>query len=130
MKAKTKTKSRRNRYPLVSDSDSKVSRAASDYEFKQISLLENEKNVLQAPLRVKVQLCDGEQTFDALLISGASKSIVSTKILNQRSRSVTTSATIFETMSKRVESMGATQMQFRFQRLNPAVKITRRLKGI
>ncbi|OWZ03089.1 Pol Polyprotein [Phytophthora megakarya] len=125
------------RYPLIykksgaeSDSD-----GSSDEEMKFVDLVKKEKKSFKsAPLRITVRLRRGGKTFEALLDSGASKSIINKETLASNvkagRRFIPTSPTVFNTMNGSVTSNGTIVAQFLFPDLKCDTIITHRFEVI
>ncbi|KAG6611434.1 Pol Polyprotein [Phytophthora cinnamomi] len=117
---------------LDAESDSEES---SDDEMKFVDLVDKEvKNSQGAPLRIAVKLRRSRESFQALLDSGASKSVINKTTLDANvqlgRKLIPASPTVFNTMSGKVNSNGTTVAQFLFPQLKADTIITHRFEVI
>ncbi|KAJ0408806.1 hypothetical protein P43SY_000702 [Pythium insidiosum] len=114
-------------YPRISCS------SESDDEIKLIDVLRRPEAKQVAPLRIHVQIVKGGPKIEALLDSGASKSIINDAMVKtnmELGRKLSASTLTFSTVNGSVESSGSMVIQFRFPELQPSVKITHRFEVV
>ncbi|KAG1688287.1 hypothetical protein DVH05_003827 [Phytophthora capsici] len=106
--AETKKPSKSKKYPKVYKADSESS--DEDEEFKFISLVNKKPSTTKAPLRIDVQLRGEHSTIEALLDSGASKSVINAAAMEaiaKHGRRQVASNTTFQTAGGPVKSDGS-----------------------
>uniref|UniRef100_A0AAV1SZK7 Peptidase A2 domain-containing protein n=1 Tax=Peronospora matthiolae TaxID=2874970 RepID=A0AAV1SZK7_9STRA len=126
-----KTVSSKNKYPRFEE-ESSDSDSDSNSEIKLVGLVvKKHTSTKLAPLRIKVQLKNANGTFEALLDSGASVSIINQKTLQanvQLGRKKVASSTKFQTVNGEVTSDGSAVVQCRFASLKTSAIITHRFE--
>ena len=119
---------------LDAESESESDAAGEEQELKFVGLVEKDRPVTSAPLRIMVKLHRNQDAIEALIDSGASKSIVNGAtlacIVKLGRQNVTTSPTIFDTMRGAVPSNGTVVTQFFFPQLKPDTIITHQFEVI
>jgi hypothetical protein len=103
----------------------------SEDETKLVDMLHKVPEEKTAPLRIHVQLVKGGPKIDALIDTGAPKSLVNGSTLaanTQCGRKLVSSSTTFKAMSGEVTSDGSTVVQFHFPKLNATAKVTHRFE--
>ncbi|KAI9996096.1 hypothetical protein PInf_013274 [Phytophthora infestans] len=110
MEMQKKLSQKKKQYPRIhNDFAACVQR---EDEIKFVGLVEKKTRPKRAPLRAPVKLSRGGPTFEALLDSGASKSIINGATLDANvqlgRKLIAVSPTVFETMIRLVTSSGTT----------------------
>lgn len=130
---KSETTNKKKHYPRI-HKDFESDWDSDENEIKFVDLLETKARPTSAPLRIPVKLRRGGQTFEALLDSGASKSIINGRTLGANTelgrKFIPASPTVFETMNGSVTSSGSTMVQFVFSKLKSESVITHRFEVI
>uniref|UniRef100_A0AAV1U4K5 RNA-directed DNA polymerase n=1 Tax=Peronospora matthiolae TaxID=2874970 RepID=A0AAV1U4K5_9STRA len=129
--AETKrTAHKKSNYPRFEEEE--ASDSDSDSELKLVGLVKKKQpSAKLAPLRIPVQFKDASGTFNALLDSGASRSIINQETMRanaQLGHRQVESATKFQTVNGEVASAGSTIVQFRFPSLQPSTIITHKFE--
>uniref|UniRef100_A0AAV1TJE3 Peptidase A2 domain-containing protein n=1 Tax=Peronospora matthiolae TaxID=2874970 RepID=A0AAV1TJE3_9STRA len=125
-----RTAHKKSNYPRFEEEE--ASDSDSDSELKLVGLVKKKQpSAKLAPLRIPVQFKDASGTFNALLDSGASRSIINQETMRanaQLGHRQVESATKFQTVNGEVASAGSTIVQFRFPSLQPSTIITHKFE--
>ncbi|KAI9981470.1 hypothetical protein PInf_009222 [Phytophthora infestans] len=133
------SRTKKKRYPRIhndfaADSDSDSDSCSGEDEIKFVGLVEKKTRPKRASLRVLVKLSRGGPTFEVLLDSGASKSIIKGPTLDANvqlgRKLIAASPAVFETMNGSVTSSGTTMVQFVFPKLKADSVVTHRFEVI